>query len=68
MAECHLALKQNILALGVLEGVATRNRTPHINMMLGNLYKLSGMERSAITAYKEVLRVSHINMIQGNLS
>lgn len=27
-----------------------------INMMLANLYKKAGQERSAVTSYKEVLR------------
>ncbi|XP_010772265.1 anaphase-promoting complex subunit 7-like, partial [Notothenia coriiceps] len=29
---------------------------PQINMMLANLYRKAGQERSAVTSYKEVLR------------
>ena len=30
--------------------------SPQINMMLANLYRKAGQERSAVTSYKEVLR------------
>ena len=29
---------------------------PQINMMLANLYRKAGQERSAVSSYKEVLR------------
>jgi anaphase-promoting complex subunit 7 len=46
-------------AIAALESVPAKSRTPRINMALGRLYHASGLERSAITAYKEVLRVSY---------
>uniref|UniRef100_A0A6A7G3T2 Anaphase-promoting complex subunit 7-like n=2 Tax=Hirondellea gigas TaxID=1518452 RepID=A0A6A7G3T2_9CRUS len=56
MAECHLSLGQRNQALSVLESVAPRTRTARLNMMLGELYQQTGMERPAVTAYKEVLK------------
>lgn len=53
---CFLKQKQTQKAAEVLQSISARNRTPSINMALGNLYKETGMERCAITCYKEVLR------------
>ncbi|XP_066247713.1 anaphase-promoting complex subunit 7 [Euwallacea similis] len=52
---CCMALKQRKAAGEILQTIPARQRTPKINMALGNIYK-SGMERSAITCFKEVLR------------
>ncbi|RXM98354.1 Anaphase-promoting complex subunit 7 [Acipenser ruthenus] len=56
IAECYTILKLDKDAIAVLEGIPTRQRTPKINMMLANLYKKAGQERSAVTSYKEVIR------------
>ncbi|KAA0185127.1 hypothetical protein HAZT_HAZT010961 [Hyalella azteca] len=56
MAECHIVIGQPNLALSVLETVGPRSRSIKFNMLLGNLYQQSGMERSAISAFKEVLK------------
>lgn len=53
---CCVALQQKKAAADILQTVAARQRTPKINMALGNIYKEVGMERSAITCFKEVLR------------
>ncbi|CAH1170860.1 unnamed protein product [Phaedon cochleariae] len=53
---CCIALKQKSAAVEILQMVSARLRTPKINMALGNIYKDVGMERSAITCFKEVLR------------
>lgn len=53
---CFIKLKQIQKAIDVLQNIPGRNRTPCINMALGDLYKETGLERSAITCYKEVLR------------
>lgn len=53
---CCLKLKQHQKAIEVLHSISARARTPKINMALGNLYRDSGMERPAISCYKEVLR------------
>ncbi|XP_041431765.1 anaphase promoting complex subunit 7 S homeolog isoform X1 [Xenopus laevis] len=56
MADCYTMLKQDKDAIAILDGIPSRQRTPKINMMLANLYKKAGQERSAVTSYKEVLR------------
>ncbi|KAI4788954.1 hypothetical protein KUCAC02_035525 [Chaenocephalus aceratus] len=64
IAECYTILKLDKDAIAVLDGIASRQRTPKagyppiaiINMMLANLYRKAGQERSAVTSYKEVLR------------
>ncbi|KAG2471293.1 APC7 protein, partial [Polypterus senegalus] len=56
IAECYTILKLDKDAISILDGIPSRQRTPKINMMLGNLYKKAGQERSAVTSYKEVLR------------
>ncbi|XP_064618636.1 anaphase-promoting complex subunit 7-like [Lineus longissimus] len=53
---CHNQLKQYREAIGVLEGINSKQRTARINMALGQLYQRTGMDRSAITCFKEVLR------------
>lgn len=55
---CCIKMKQPQNAIDVLQSIAARTRTPKINMALGNLYKEAGLERSAVTCYKEVLRES----------
>ncbi|KAJ7419910.1 hypothetical protein WISP_51063 [Willisornis vidua] len=57
MAECYTVLKQDKDAIAILDGIPSRQRTPKINMMLANLYKKAGQERSSVTSYKEVLRL-----------
>lgn len=53
---CCIALKQKNAATEILQMISARLRTPKINMALGNLYKDNGLERVAITCFKEVLR------------
>jgi anaphase-promoting complex subunit 7 len=53
---CCIALREVKAAMEMLQSIPARSRTPKINMALANLYKDGGMERSAITCYKEVLR------------
>lgn len=48
--------KQRQQAIEILQSIQARQRTPKINMALAALYRETGNERSAITAYKEVLR------------
>ncbi|CAL4082270.1 unnamed protein product [Meganyctiphanes norvegica] len=56
MAECNIAVRQFSQALTILESVPQRHRSAKVNMALGRLYQQAGMERPAITAYKEVLK------------
>ncbi|GAB6028709.1 Anaphase promoting complex subunit 7, variant 2 [Chamberlinius hualienensis] len=53
---CHMSMKQYSLAISVLEGISGKHRTAKVSMALAKLYQQSGSERSAITAYKEILR------------
>lgn len=53
---CCLALNQKNAAADILQTIAARQRTPKIYMALGNIYKDVGMDRLAITCFKEVLR------------
>jgi anaphase-promoting complex subunit 7 len=53
---CHLALKQSVQALLVLQGIPAKLRSVKVNMALGKLYVMNGLERPAISAFKEVIR------------
>lgn len=53
---CCMKQKQRQQAIEVLQSIQARLRTPKINMALANLYRETGNERSAVAAYKEVLR------------
>ncbi len=55
---CHLALKQPVQALIVLQGIPAKLRSVSVNMALGKLYILNGMDRSAVSSFKEVRRSS----------
>lgn len=54
---CHVKLQHSDQAIDVLQSIPGKQRNAKINMALAKLYHQSGMERSAITAYKEVLKV-----------
>jgi len=63
---CHVNLKQNHQAIVVLQSIPGKLRNAKINMALAKLYQQGGMERSAITSYKEVLRVwNHVKVKEG---
>ena len=53
---CHLALNQSVQALLVLQGIPAKLRSVKVNMALGKLYVMNGLERPAISAFKEVIR------------
>lgn len=57
---CHVGLKQSHQAITVLQSIPGKQRNAKINMALARLYQQGGMERSAITSYKEVLRVRNL--------
>ncbi|XP_013384483.1 anaphase-promoting complex subunit 7 [Lingula anatina] len=54
--ECLCHLKQHREAVAVLEGINSKQRTSKVNMALAKLYQKTGMDRSAVTCFKEVLR------------
>ncbi|XP_014664245.1 PREDICTED: anaphase-promoting complex subunit 7-like [Priapulus caudatus] len=54
--QCHVHMKQFQQAIAVLESITAKQRTPKVNMALAKLYRRTGVERSATTGFKEVLR------------
>lgn len=54
--ECYCEMKQFREAISVLDAISTKQRNAKVNMALAKLYQRTGMDRSAITSYKEVLR------------
>ena len=63
MAECNIAVKELRQAVATLESIPQRHRTAKVNMALGKLYYEGGMERPAIVAFKEVLKVRSFKRI-----
>lgn len=55
-SQCYLHMKEYREATAILEGISQKQRSLKINMSLAKLYQRQGMERSAISCYKEVLR------------
>ncbi|XP_006818138.1 anaphase-promoting complex subunit 7-like, partial [Saccoglossus kowalevskii] len=53
--QCHCHLKEFPEAVAVLETILCKQRTPKVNMALAKLYQKVGLERSAITLFREVL-------------
>ncbi|XP_034945414.1 anaphase-promoting complex subunit 7 isoform X2 [Chelonus insularis] len=53
---CLMKMKNQFEALQVLQSIPGKQRTAKINMALAKIFHEQGMERSAITTYKEVLR------------
>ncbi|KAK0162770.1 hypothetical protein PV327_006519 [Microctonus hyperodae] len=53
---CLMKMKSQLEALQVLQSIPGKQRTPKVNMALAKIFHDQGMERSAITTYKEVLR------------
>lgn len=54
---CLIQMKCYDEALTILQSIPVKQRTPKVNMSLAKLWQQTGSERSAIVAYKEVLRV-----------
>lgn len=55
---CLMQCKRSKEALNMLQSIPAKSRGVRTNMALGKLYMQNGMERAAITSFKEVLRVS----------
>ena len=52
--ECYLRLGQQSAALTILQSIPAKQRTAKSNMALGSLYQKAGMERPAVTCFREV--------------
>jgi len=69
--ECYIYLKQTKEAVHTLESISAKHRSCKVNLALATLYqKTGGNDRSAVTAYKEVLRENplSISAIKGLLA
>ncbi|XP_076107530.1 anaphase-promoting complex subunit 7-like [Mytilus galloprovincialis] len=68
--QCLSQMKQFREAMSILEGISSKQRTAKVNVALAKLYVMAGMDRSAITSYKEVIRECPFSLesIQGLLS
>ncbi|KAI5703372.1 hypothetical protein M8J75_010997 [Diaphorina citri] len=55
---CYQKLKDTDESFNILTSIPGKQRTPKVNMALGQMYQDNGNERSAITCYKEVLKES----------
>uniref|UniRef100_A0A1B6ENB3 Anaphase-promoting complex subunit 7 n=1 Tax=Cuerna arida TaxID=1464854 RepID=A0A1B6ENB3_9HEMI len=53
---CLMKLHRNDEAMEVLQSIPGKQRTAKVNFALAKLLQQRGMERSAVSAYKEVLR------------
>lgn len=53
---CYQKLKDIDESFNILTSIPGKQRTPKVNMALGQMYQDNGNERSAITCYKEVLK------------
>uniref|UniRef100_T1J2T0 Anaphase-promoting complex subunit 7 n=1 Tax=Strigamia maritima TaxID=126957 RepID=T1J2T0_STRMM len=56
IAMCNCQMKQYSIAITALESIPGKQRTARVNMALAKACQQVGMERSAITGYKEVLK------------
>ncbi|XP_046739010.1 anaphase-promoting complex subunit 7 isoform X1 [Diprion similis] len=67
---CLVKLKNTQEALQVLQGIPGKQRSAKVNMALAKMFQEQGMERSAITTYKEVLRECPLalNAVEGLLA
>ncbi len=53
---CYLNAGQPAMAINLLQAVPAKMRTTRLNMALAGLYHRAGMERAAITCYREVIK------------
>ncbi|CAG2197641.1 unnamed protein product [Mytilus edulis] len=58
--QCLSQMKQFREAMSILEGISSKQRTAKVNVALAKLYVMAGMDRSAITSYKEVIRITFL--------
>lgn len=70
IAKCLLERKQIKEAVLQLQCLTSKQRTPKINFLLSNIYKNNGNEKSALSLYREVLKVCPLafEAIEGLLS
>lgn len=54
--QCYVALGQSNQAINILQSIPCSSRSVKVNMSLGRLYQLAGMDKPAISSYREVVR------------
>lgn len=55
-AKCLVELKNFRDAIAILQSLSSKQKSPKVNMMLSRLLHHHGIDRSSISAYKEVLK------------
>ena len=53
---CYLKTNQHSLAVDILQSIPVKQRTPKVYQALGQVYQQAGMERPAVTCFREVLK------------
>ena len=53
---CYLKTNQHSLAVDILQSIPVKQRTPKVYQALGKVYQQAGMERPAVTCFREVLK------------
>jgi len=53
---CYLRTNQHNMAADILQSIPAKQRTPKVYQALGKVYQQAGMERPAITCFREVLK------------
>ena len=53
---CYLRTNQHSMAVDILQSIPVKQRTPKVYQALGKVYQQAGMERPAVTCFREVLK------------
>ena len=53
---CYLKTNQHSFAVDILQSIPVKQRTPKVYQALGKVYQQAGMERPAVTCFREVLK------------
>ena len=53
---CYLKTNQHSMAVDILQSIPVKQRTPKVYQALGKVYQQAGMERPAVTCFREVLK------------
>ena len=53
---CYLKTNQHSMAVDILQSIPGKQRTPKVYQALGKVYQQAGMERPAVTCFREVLK------------
>ncbi len=59
---CYVEMGSSSLAIEILQTVPAKQRTPKLNMAMGKLYVRNGLDRPAVSCFREVLKVCPMAM------